>query len=39
MSRLPAFFALRAMEAAARHKSYSRAADELSATHGAVSQQ
>ena len=39
MSRLPAFFALRAMEAAARHKSYSRAADELSVTHGAVSQQ
>lgn len=39
MSRLPAFFALRALEAAARHRSYSRAADELSVTHGAVSQQ
>lgn len=39
MSRLPPFFALRALEAAARHRSYSRAADELSVTHGAVSQQ
>jgi LysR family transcriptional regulator, glycine cleavage system transcriptional activator len=39
MSRLPPFFALRAMEAAARHRSYSRAAAELSVTHGAVSQQ
>jgi LysR family glycine cleavage system transcriptional activator len=39
MRRLPPFFALRALEAAARHKSYSRAADELSVTHGAVSQQ
>jgi LysR family glycine cleavage system transcriptional activator len=39
MSRLPPFFALRALEAAARHKSYSRAAAELSVTHGAVSQQ
>lgn len=39
MSRLPAFFALRAMEAASRHRSYSRAADELAVTHGAVSQQ
>jgi LysR family glycine cleavage system transcriptional activator len=37
--RLPPFFALRALEAAARHKSYSRAADELAVTHGAVSQQ
>jgi LysR family transcriptional regulator, glycine cleavage system transcriptional activator len=37
--RLPPFFALRALEAAARHGSYSRAADELSVTHGAVSQQ
>jgi LysR family transcriptional regulator, glycine cleavage system transcriptional activator len=37
--RLPPFFALRALEAAARHRSYSRAADELSVTHGAVSQQ
>jgi LysR family transcriptional regulator, glycine cleavage system transcriptional activator len=39
MIRLPPFFALRALEAAARHKSYSRAAQELSVTHGAVSQQ
>jgi LysR family glycine cleavage system transcriptional activator len=37
--RLPPFFALRALEAAARHRSYSRAAQELSVTHGAVSQQ
>lgn len=39
MVRLPPFFALRALEAAARHQSYSRAAEELSVTHGAVSQQ
>jgi len=39
MSRLPPFFALRALEAAARHQSYSGAAVELSVTHGAVSQQ
>jgi LysR family glycine cleavage system transcriptional activator len=39
MIRLPSFLALRALEAAARHKSYSRAALELSVTHGAVSQQ
>jgi LysR family glycine cleavage system transcriptional activator len=31
--------ALRALEAAARHKSYSRAAEELHVTHGAVSHQ
>jgi LysR family glycine cleavage system transcriptional activator len=37
--RLPPFFALRALEAAARHRSYSRAAAELAVTHGAVSQQ
>jgi LysR family glycine cleavage system transcriptional activator len=37
--RLPPFFALRALEAAARHRSYSRAAQELAVTHGAVSQQ
>src|SRR6478672_10305977 len=37
--RLPPFFALRALEAAARHRSYSRAAGELAVTHGAVSQQ
>jgi LysR family glycine cleavage system transcriptional activator len=39
VGRLPPFFALRALEAAARHRSYSRAAEELSVTHGAVSQQ
>jgi len=39
VSRLPPFFALRALEAAARHSSYSRAAEELAVTHGAVSQQ
>ena len=39
MRRLPPFFALRALEAAARHRSYSRAAKELAVTHGAVSQQ
>ena len=39
MSRLPPFIALRAMEAAARHRSYSRAATELNVTHGAVSHQ
>ncbi|HEV2532236.1 transcriptional regulator GcvA [Phenylobacterium sp.] len=39
MVRLPPFFALRALEAAARHRSYSRAAQELTVTHGAVSQQ
>ena len=39
MTRLPTFFALRALEAAARHRSYSRAAAELTVTHGAVSQQ
>lgn len=39
MRRLPPFFALRALEAAARHRSYSRAAEELAVTHGAVSQQ
>ncbi len=36
---LPPFIALRALEAAARLKSYSRAAQELNVTHGAVSQQ
>jgi len=37
--RLPPFSSLVALEAAARHKSYSRAAAELFVTHGAVSQQ
>ncbi len=39
MARLPPFISLRALEAAARHKSYSRAAGELNVTHGAVSHQ
>ena len=39
VARLPPLFALRALEAAARHKSYSGAAQELAVTHGAVSQQ
>lgn len=39
MTRLPPFLALRALEAAARHRSYSRAAEELAVTHSAVSQQ
>jgi LysR family glycine cleavage system transcriptional activator len=37
--RLPPFLTLTALEAAARHRSYSRAARELNVTHGAVSQQ
>src|SRR6202000_399942 len=37
--RLPPLNALRAFEAAARHLNFSRAADELSVTRGAVSQQ
>jgi hypothetical protein len=37
--RLPPIHGLRALEAAARHRSYSRAAEELAVTHGAVSQQ
>jgi LysR family glycine cleavage system transcriptional activator len=37
--RLPPFLTLTALEAAARHRSYSRAARELHVTHGAVSQQ
>ena len=36
--RLPPLNALRAFEAAARHLNFSRAADELSVTPGAVSQ-
>lgn len=39
MPRLPPFFALRALAIAARRRSYSRAAEELSVTHGAISQQ
>src|ERR1700741_916047 len=37
--RLPPLNALRAFEASARHLSFKRAADELSVTAGAVSQQ
>ena len=37
--RLPPLTALRAFEAAARHESLSRAAEELAVTHGAVSRQ
>lgn len=37
--RLPPLNALRAFEAAARHMNFTRAADELSVTPGAVSQQ
>lgn len=39
MRRLPPLNALRAFEAAARHSSFTRAANELSVTHGAVSRQ
>lgn len=37
--RLPPLNALRAFEAAARHESFSAAAEELSVTHGAISHQ
>lgn len=37
--RLPPLNAVRAFEAAARHASFTRAADELRVTHGAVSRQ
>ena len=37
--RLPQLSALRAFEAAARHVSFTRAAEELSVTQGAVSHQ
>jgi len=37
MSHLPSLQTLRAFEAAGRHKSYSKAAEELNLTHGAVS--
>jgi LysR family glycine cleavage system transcriptional activator len=39
MKRLPPLNALRVLEAAARHLSFTRAADELHVTPGAVSQQ
>eukprot|EP01030_Chromulinospumella_sphaerica_P018617 gene18617-18487_t len=38
-ARLPNFSALRAFEAAARHENFSRAAEELHLTHGAISHQ
>ena len=37
--RLPPLNALRAFEAAARHASFTRAAEELHVTHGAISRQ
>ncbi|MBL0946296.1 MAG: transcriptional regulator GcvA [Hydrogenophaga sp.] len=39
MRRLPPMNAVRAFEAAARHVSFTKAADELNVTHGAVSRQ
>ncbi len=39
LHQLPPLTALRSFEAAARHGSFSRAADELCVTHGAVSRQ
>ena len=36
-ARLHNFSALRAFEEAARHKNFSRAAEELHLTHGAIS--
>ncbi len=39
LHRLPNLAALRAFEAAARHQNFSRAAEELHVTHGAVSHQ
>ena len=39
LPRLPNFSALRAFEAAARHENFSRAAEELCLTHGAISHQ
>lgn len=39
MPRLPPLQTLRALEAAVRHRSYSKAARELNLTHGAVSHQ
>jgi LysR family glycine cleavage system transcriptional activator len=39
LHRLPNLSALRAFEAAARHENFSRAADEIHVTHGAISHQ
>lgn len=38
-NRLPSLNALRVFEAAARHMSFARAAEELHVTPGAISQQ
>lgn len=38
MSRLPSLESLRVLEVAARHANFTRAADELHVTHGAISQ-
>ena len=39
MVRLPSLTTLQALEAAVRHRSYSKAARELNLTHGAISHQ
>src|SRR3546814_10978810 len=39
MRQLPPLNALRAFDAAARHRNFTKAADELHVTHGAVSRQ
>jgi LysR family glycine cleavage system transcriptional activator len=39
LRRLPNLAALRAFEAAARHQNFSRAAEEIHVTHGAISHQ
>jgi LysR family glycine cleavage system transcriptional activator len=39
LRRLPNLAALRAFEAAARHENFSRAAEEIHVTHGAISHQ
>ena len=39
LRRLPNLAALRAFEAAARHQNFSRAAEEVHVTHGAISHQ
>jgi LysR family transcriptional regulator, glycine cleavage system transcriptional activator len=39
MTRLPPLNSIRAFDAAGRHLSFTRAADELSVTHGAISHQ
>lgn len=39
MARLPSFIVLRSFEAVVRHRSMTRAAEELCVTHGAISKQ